>query len=139
MNMIVGITGGIGCGKSSVTDLLKKLNIDFVIIIRFKKIFSRIKAEKFIKKIISERIGAKYIFVSRNFKFGRNKSDAEKQKNVFENLPTQLYNFFMPPNVDTVQNQFSETKKLEDKAVENLINKIHQNLLVNMSDVILTK
>ena len=50
---------------------LKKLNIDFVIIIRFKKIFSRINAEKFIKKIISERIGAKYIFVSRNFKFGR--------------------------------------------------------------------
>ena len=30
MNMIVGITGGIGCGKSSVTDLLKKLNIDIV-------------------------------------------------------------------------------------------------------------
>ena len=30
MNMVVGITGGIGCGKSSVTDLLKKLNIDIV-------------------------------------------------------------------------------------------------------------
>ena len=30
MNMIVGITGGIGCGKSSVTDLLKKLNVDII-------------------------------------------------------------------------------------------------------------
>ena len=30
MNMVVGITGGIGCGKSSVTDLLKKLNVDIV-------------------------------------------------------------------------------------------------------------
>ena len=30
MNMVVGITGGIGCGKSSVTDLLKKLDVDIV-------------------------------------------------------------------------------------------------------------
>ena len=30
MNMVVGITGGIGCGKSSATDLLKKLNVDIV-------------------------------------------------------------------------------------------------------------
>ena len=50
---------------------LKKLNIDFVIMIKFNKIFSRIKAEKFIKKIISEKTSAKYIFVSKNFKFGR--------------------------------------------------------------------
>ncbi len=28
--MIVGITGGIGCGKSSVTEKLKKLNIDII-------------------------------------------------------------------------------------------------------------
>ncbi len=28
--MIVGITGGIGCGKSSVTDQLKELNVDIV-------------------------------------------------------------------------------------------------------------
>lgn len=39
-------------------------------------------------------------------------TDAEKQKNVFENLPTQLYNFFMPPNVDTVQNQFLAAQRL---------------------------
>jgi len=30
MNLIVGITGGIGCGKSSVTDRLKTLKIDIV-------------------------------------------------------------------------------------------------------------
>ncbi len=28
--MIVGITGGIGCGKSSVTDQLKQLNVDII-------------------------------------------------------------------------------------------------------------
>ena len=30
MNMVVGITGGIGCGKSSFTDQLKKLNVNIV-------------------------------------------------------------------------------------------------------------
>ena len=30
MNMVVGITGGIGCGKSSVTDQLKRLNVDII-------------------------------------------------------------------------------------------------------------
>ena len=28
--MVVGITGGIGCGKSSVTDQLKRLNVDII-------------------------------------------------------------------------------------------------------------
>ena len=30
MNMVVGITDGIGCGKSSVTDQLKRLNVDII-------------------------------------------------------------------------------------------------------------
>ena len=30
MNMVVGITGGIGSGKSSVTDQLKRLNVDII-------------------------------------------------------------------------------------------------------------
>ena len=34
----------------------------------------------------------------------------------------------------TVQDQYSETIKLEKKSIENLINKIYQNLLIKMSD-----
>ena len=38
-----------------------------------------------------------------------------------------------------VQDQYSETIKLENKSIENLINKIYQNLLIKMSENILTK
>ena len=82
---------------------LKKLNIDFVIIIRFKKIFSRINAEKFIKKIISERIGAKYIFVSRNFKFGRKRQGNIHTLKKFENE----YNY-----KTIITSPFKKTKKI---------------------------
>ena len=38
-----------------------------------------------------------------------------------------------------VQDQHSETIKLENKAIENLLNKTYQNLLIKMSESILTK
>ena len=49
---------------------LKNLNLDFLIIIRFNKIFSSLKAEQFIKKIIKNKTEAKFLYVSRNFRFG---------------------------------------------------------------------
>ena len=39
----------------------------------------------------------------------------------------------------TVQNQYSETKKLENKSIESLINTIYQNLIINMSENMLTQ
>ena len=50
--------------------LFKKYGINFVVNIKFNKKFSKIKAEKFIKNIIYEKINPKLIFVSNNFKFG---------------------------------------------------------------------
>ena len=52
---------------------LKNLKIDFLIIIKFNKKFSSISAEKFIQKIIYRKTMSKYIFVSKNFKFGKNR------------------------------------------------------------------
>ena len=49
---------------------LKKLKIDFLIIIKFNKKFSLFTAEKFIKKIINNKTKCKFLYVSRNFKFG---------------------------------------------------------------------
>ena len=43
-------------------DQLKKLRIDFLIIIRFNKSFSSLSAEKFIKNIIFDKIRSKYVF-----------------------------------------------------------------------------
>ena len=53
---------------------LKKIKLDFLIIINFNKSFSNISAENFIKKILVNKLKSKYIFVSRNFKFGKNRS-----------------------------------------------------------------
>ncbi len=50
---------------------LEKYKIDFLIIIRFNKLFSLLSAEQFIKRIIFSRIKTKYLFVSKNFRFGR--------------------------------------------------------------------
>ena len=50
--------------------LFKEYGVDFVINIKFNKRFSKISAEKFIKRIIYKKINPKLIFVSHNFKFG---------------------------------------------------------------------
>ena len=38
-----------------------------------------------------------------------------------------------------VQDQHTETIKLENKSIENLINKIYQNLIINMSEIMSTQ
>ena len=50
--------------------LFKNYGVDFVINIKFNKVFSQISAEKFITNIIYKKISPKLIFVSNNFKFG---------------------------------------------------------------------
>ncbi len=66
---------------------LHKLNIDFLIIIKFNRIFSFLSADKFIKKILYNKIKSKFIYVSKNFKFGRNRKGniytLKKYQNIF--------------------------------------------------------
>ncbi len=52
---------------------LKKLKVDFVYIIKFNKKFSNLKPLSFIKKILINNLNAKFIFVSKNFRFGKNR------------------------------------------------------------------
>ena len=54
-------------------DQLKKLKLDFLVIIKFNKNFSLYSADYFIEKIIHAKIKSKYVFVSKNFRFGRNR------------------------------------------------------------------
>ena len=67
-------------------NLLKKFNVDFVIIKKFNKDFSKIKSTNFIKKILSSKLGSKFIFVSNNFRFGNNREGNVSQLMKFENL-----------------------------------------------------
>jgi riboflavin kinase / FMN adenylyltransferase len=49
---------------------LKKFKIDFLIIIKFNKNFSSLTAEQFINRIIYYKTKCKFLYVSKNFKFG---------------------------------------------------------------------
>ena len=63
---------------------LKKLKLDFLVIIKFNKKFSSLKAEKFIKKIIYKKMKCRYLYVSRNFKFGFKRQGNLKTLKQFE-------------------------------------------------------
>jgi len=68
---------------------LKKLKLDFLIIIKFNKNFSSLSAEEFIKKIIYKKTSCRFLYVSKNFRFGF------KRKGNIETLKKheKLYNF----------------------------------------------
>jgi riboflavin kinase / FMN adenylyltransferase len=55
---------------SQKINLLKSMNVDFIITKKFDKIFSKTKSINFIKKILLQKLNAKFIFVSNNFRFG---------------------------------------------------------------------
>ena len=63
----------------------KKLKLDFLIIIKFNKIFSFLTAEKFIENIIYKKINCKYLYISKNFKFGFKRKGNLKTLKFFEN------------------------------------------------------
>ena len=68
---------------------LKKLKLDFLIIIKFNKSFSSQSAEEFIKKIIFKKTKCKYLYVSKNFRFGFKRQGNIKTLKKFE----KRYNF----------------------------------------------
>ena len=51
-------------------DQLKKLKLNFLIVIKFNKKFSSLSPEEFIKKIIYKKTNCRFLYVSKNFKFG---------------------------------------------------------------------
>mgnify|MGYP001341694169 FL=1 len=68
---------------------LKKFKIDFLIIIKFNKIFSSFTAEKFIEKIINIKTKCKFLYVSKNFRFGYKRKGTILTLKRYE----KLYNF----------------------------------------------
>ena len=76
---------------------LNKFKLDFLIIIKFNKNFSSQSAEEFIKKIIFKKTKCKYLYVSKNFKFGfKRQGNIKTLKNFekkydFNNIVTKPY------------------------------------------------
>ena len=56
------------------SQLLKKHGVDFVVNINFNRGFSKISAENFIEAVLYRKLMVKLIFISKNFKFGKNRT-----------------------------------------------------------------
>ena len=70
-------------------DQLKKLKLDFLIVIKFNKNFSSLSPRDFVKKIIHKKTSCRFLYVSKNFRFGfKRKGNIETLKK-YENQ----YNF----------------------------------------------
>ena len=68
---------------------LKKFKLDFLIIVKFNKKFSALTAEKFIINIIINKTKCKFLYVSRNFKFGYKRQGNIQMLKKYE----KIYNF----------------------------------------------
>ncbi len=67
-------------------DSLKNLNVDFMIIKKFDRKFSKIKSITFIKEILGKKLNPKFIFVSNNFRFGNKREGNVGQLIKFERM-----------------------------------------------------
>ena len=67
-------------------DNLKNLNVDFLIIKKFDRKFSKIKSVIFIKEILGKKLKPKFIFVSNNFRFGNKREGNVRQLIKFERM-----------------------------------------------------
>ena len=77
------------CNQKQKINLLNKFNVDFVIIKKFNKEFSKTKSIDFIEKILKKKLKAKFIFVSNNFRFGNKREGDVKQLIKYE----KIYNY----------------------------------------------
>lgn len=88
--------------KQKITQF-KKLKLDFLIIIKFNKKFSSLTAEQFISKIIHKKTKCKYLYVSRNFKFGSKRQGNIQTLKKFE----RKFNY-----KNIITNPYKQNKKM---------------------------
>ena len=94
---------------------LKTLDVDFIITKKFNKFFSKTKSLDFIKKILFKKLSAKYIFVSNNFRFGKNREGDVKQ--LINNEKNYNYKIVEPKPL-SIQNKIVSSSSIR-KHLEN--------------------
>ncbi len=71
----------------------KNYNMDFIIVKKFNKQFSRIKCLNFIDQILYKKLNAKYIFISNNFRFGyKREGDVKLLKSLEKKYQYKIIN-----------------------------------------------
>tara|TARA_B100001741_G_scaffold307412_1_gene302213 strand:+ start:321 stop:1253 length:933 start_codon:yes stop_codon:yes gene_type:complete len=102
---------------------LKEYKIDFLIIKKFNKKFSKINYLKFIESILYKKLNTKYIFVSNNFRFGnKRKGNVNKLKSVEKKYNYKIIN---PKPLKKKNQIISSTfiRKLISNGKINIVNK----------------
>ena len=105
---------------------LKKLKIDFLVILNFNKNFCSLSAEQFIKKVIYKKTKTKFLYVSKNFKFGFKRQGSIQTLKKYE----KLYNY-----KSLITSPFKKHKKIISSTIirkKITLGKIHEiNKLLN--------
>ena len=70
--------------KNQKLKILKSQKIDFLIEKKFNKTFSKTSYNDFIQNIIFKKLNCKFLFVSQNFRFGKNREGDVKKLKHFE-------------------------------------------------------
>jgi len=109
-------------------DLLKDLDVDFIITKKFNKIFSKTKSLNFIKKILFQKLSVKYVFVSNNFRFGKNREGDVKQLIANE----KNYNYkIVEPNPLLIKNKVVSSSLIREQLENGYLNKANKYLKRN--------
>ena len=98
---------------------LKKFRLDFLIIIKFNKRFSSLTAEQFIMKIINKKTKCRFLYVSKNFKFGYKRQGNIQMLKKYE----KIYNF-----KSIITKPFKNNKKIISSTI--IRNKIESGKII---------
>ena len=105
-------------------NILKKSKVDFVINIKFDKKFSQTSAQNFIKEIIYKKIKSKFLTVSNNFRFGKNRTgDVNLLKKYSDKFNYHLINIKPFKRLDKIVSSTKIRQCLKNGKVE-LANKL---------------
>ena len=110
-------------------NLLKNLDVDFIINKKFDNKFSKIKSSGFIKEIIYKKLNAKFIFVSNNFRFGNNREGDVSQ---LINYEVQYGYKIIKPEPLKVKNKIVSSSLIRNFLEKGFLNKANKLLKRNL-------
>ena len=110
---------------SQKINLLSNQSVDFIITKKFDKVFSKTKSINFIKNILSQKLDAKFIFVSNNFRFG-NKREGDV-KLLIENEKKYNYKVVKPKPL-TVNHKIVSSSLIRDFLEKGFLEKANKLL-----------
>ena len=101
--------------KNQKINALRDLKIDFLIIIKFNKKFSKLNYKKFINNVIQKKLNSKFVYISKNFRFGN-----KRQGNVKKLIENEKLFFYKTRLLEPLK---KNNKVLSSSIIRNEIRK----------------